>query len=76
MFQFKPDSLIFNKKNLNDYTFLSLQDPLRYPFCTEFLAPGPIGQCYSVPNDSKIIKEMLKIAKNYNFIYNQYNLSL
>ncbi|AIB10033.1 Morn repeat protein 1 (nucleomorph) [Lotharella oceanica] len=76
MFQFKPDTLIFNKKNLDEYTFLTLQDPLRYPFCTEFLAPGPVGQCYSIPNDSKMIKEMFKIAKNYNFIYNQYNLSL
>nr|BAS01662.1 Morn repeat protein 1 [Lotharella vacuolata] len=76
MFQFKPDSLVYNKSNLNDYTFLTLQDPLRYSFCTEFLAPGPIGQCYSVPNDSRLIREMLKVAENYNFIYNQYNLLL
>jgi len=73
MFQYKPGSFVYKDKYSN-FSFISFQDPHNFPFNTTFLAPGPIGQCFSVPNYSNILKEMSKISKNYNFLEKQYNL--
>lgn len=35
---------------------------------------GPLGQCHPIPDDDNLKREMLKHARNYRRIYNQYNL--
>ena len=51
-----------------------LQDPLHYPYGTKFLAPGPMGQCYNLPDDEKLKKVLFNHAKNYQRIHDMYNL--
>mmetsp|Transcript_15921 Transcript_15921/g.34385 ORF Transcript_15921/g.34385 Transcript_15921/m.34385 type:complete len:916 (+) Transcript_15921:178-2925(+) len=50
-----------------------MQDPLHYPHGTKFMAPGPLGQCHPVPDDKAIRMEMVRVAKNYQHIYEMYN---
>ena len=51
-----------------------MQDPLHYPHGTAFLAPGPLGQCHPVPEDSKIRDAMTRAAANHQRIYDSYNI--
>jgi len=74
MFQFKPMTSYISPYSNNNLTFLDFQNPILYPFNTKFLAPGPTGQCFSIPNESFILREMTKISRNYNYIYGQYNI--
>merc|ERR1712146_26173 len=67
MFTFKPNSQLHNKFVNNAYSFINMQHPTMYSFNTGFLAPGPLGQCFSCPNDAKLIKEMNKISLNNNY---------
>ena len=54
-------------------TLRSLQDPIHYPHGTKFLAPGPMGQCFAVPDDKKLKALMVKTAENQMKIFNMYN---
>eukprot|EP00884_Botryococcus_braunii_P004791 jgi/Botrbrau1/14312/Bobra.0287s0005.1 len=76
MFEYKPDG---------DVTFMMaqdavglplplMQDALHYPHGTKFLAPGPLGQCWPIPNDPDLLREMKRAAENHAVIYAQYNL--
>ena len=51
-----------------------LQDPLHYPYGTKFLAPGPLGQCFNIPDDEDLQKTLLNHAENYQRIHDMYNL--
>ncbi len=35
---------------------------------------GPMGQCFPVPDDANLRRQMLKVARNTERIYNMYNL--
>mmetsp|Transcript_25138 Transcript_25138/g.35085 ORF Transcript_25138/g.35085 Transcript_25138/m.35085 type:complete len:134 (-) Transcript_25138:237-638(-) len=74
MFTFKPNSYVHNKFINNSYTFIDMQHPTLYSFNTGFLAPGPLGQCFSCPNDAILIKEMNKVSLNSNYENLSYNL--
>ena len=50
------------------------QDPVHYPYGTKFMAPGPLGQCFNVPDDKDLREEMLVHASNYQRIHDMYNL--
>lgn len=50
-----------------------LQDPLHYPYGTKFMAPGPMGQCYDVPEDEELYRTMSLHADNYRKIHDLYN---
>lgn len=50
-----------------------LQDPLHYPHGTKFMAPGPMGQCFPVPDDDSIKQQMMTTAENAEKIYRMYN---
>lgn len=73
MFQMKPLCTPKLHKDLK-YSLFSIQDPIMYRMDTKFLAPGPAGQLYSLPNDLKLNKELKKIAVNYDYINKQYNI--
>jgi len=74
MFQFKPNTLVYNNNRIKNFTLLDTQDPIHYSFNTTFLMPGPLGQLFSIPNDIGIRIQLLKTAINSNFIHNQYNI--
>lgn len=50
-----------------------MQDPLHYPHGTKFMAPGPMGQCFPVPDDDAIKQQMMTTAENAEKIYRMYN---
>merc|ERR1711934_1045797 len=50
------------------------QDPLFYPHGTKWMAPGPVGQTYSLPDDEGLKKHLTKVAENYHKVYKMYNL--
>lgn len=75
MFQKKPN-FDNNSMETQDQNLINIQDPTHYLLETKFMAPGPIGQCYSLPNDLRLIKELKKIAINYDYIYKQYNIKI
>lgn len=52
---------------------LCLQDPLHYPHGTKFMAPGPMGQCFPVPDDGEVKRQMMTTAENQEKIYRMYN---
>ena len=51
-----------------------VQDPLFYPHGTKWMAPGPVGQTYSLPDDEGLKKHLTKVAENYHKVYKMYNL--
>lgn len=74
-FQFKPDG---------DVTFMMaqdavglpaplMQDPMHYPHGTKFMAPGPMGQCFPIPDDEGVKHQMIITAENQRKIYRMYN---
>lgn len=50
-----------------------MQDPVHYPHGTKFMAPGPMGQCFPVPDDEGIKHQMITTAENQQKIYRMYN---
>lgn len=50
------------------------QDPLHYPHGTKFLAPGPLGQCHSIPDSPALKGAMLAAARLHARIFSSYNL--
>jgi len=76
MFQFKPDGDVATMKAQDDHGFPVelLQDPLRYPHGTGFLAPGPMGQCFALPDDRTIKNKMAAAANQHKRIWESYNL--
>jgi hypothetical protein len=76
MFQNKPDGEVMLRfsQDANGLPAPVMQDPLHYPHGTAFLAPGPLGQCHPVPEDSKIRDAMTRAAANHQRIYDSYNI--
>ena len=37
------------------------------------MAPGPMGQCFPVPDDDNIKQQMIRTAENQQKIYRMYN---
>ena len=50
-----------------------LQDPIHYPHGTKFMAPGPMGQCFPIPDDEDVKRQMITTAENQRKIYRMYN---
>lgn len=50
-----------------------LQDPIHYPHGTKFMAPGPMGQCFPIPDDDDIKRQMITTAENQHKIFRMYN---
>lgn len=50
-----------------------LQDPMHYPHGTKFMAPGPMGQCFPIPDDEGVKHQMIITAENQRKIYRMYN---
>mmetsp|Transcript_13008 Transcript_13008/g.24636 ORF Transcript_13008/g.24636 Transcript_13008/m.24636 type:complete len:799 (+) Transcript_13008:69-2465(+) len=76
MFQHKPDGEVAIRY-LQDGRGTPApvqQDPLFYPHGTKWMAPGPVGQTYALPEDEGLRKHLTKIAENYHKIYKMYNL--
>lgn len=76
MFQHKPDGEVTMRflQDTNGMPAPVMQDPLHYPHGTTFLAPGPMGQCHPIPNDSNLKESMLRAAHNHQRIHDSYNL--
>jgi hypothetical protein len=50
------------------------QDPLHYPHGTKFLAPGPLGQCFALPDDPALRSAMADVAEAAGAVWDDYNL--
>jgi len=77
MFRHKPDGEVTFGQNFRDsrgVPITTFQDPLHYPHGTGYLAPGPAGQTFSIPDSPSLKKGMAKAARNHIRIYNQYNV--
>ena len=46
---------------------------MHYPHGTKFMAPGPMGQCFPIPDDEGIKRQMITTAENQRKIYRMYN---
>ncbi len=55
------------------HSLVTLQDPIHYPHGTKFMAPGPMGQCFPIPDDEDIKRQMVLTAENQRKIYRMYN---
>ena len=74
MFQHKPDGeVMLHRTDAQGTPAPTLQDPLYYPPGTKWLAPGPLGQLFSLPDSPKLKENMRAIARNYKRIYRMYN---
>lgn len=78
MFQFKPDGEV-TYRMAQDAVGLPaplMQDPIHYPHGTKFMAPGPMGQCFPLPEDDHVKETMQTHAENYEKIFNSYNFDV
>lgn len=76
MFQHKPDgdvAIRFLQDGRGTPAPVA-QDPLFYQHGTKWMAPGPVGQTYALPDDENLKKHLSKVAENYHKIYRMYNL--
>lgn len=46
---------------------------MHYPHGTKFMAPGPMGQCFPIPDDEDVKRQMITTAENQRKIYRMYN---
>ena len=51
-----------------------MQDPLHYPHGTKFLAPGPLGQCFALPESRPLKAAMAAAAEAHAATWADYNL--
>jgi len=58
---------------VHTHSLVTLQDPIHYPHGTKFMAPGPMGQCFPIPDDEDIKRQMVLTAENQRKIYRMYN---
>ena len=59
--------------SLSSHMAVRLQDPIHYPHGTKFMAPGPMGQCYPLPDNDEVKQVMLRTADNHRKIFNMWN---
>lgn len=76
MFQYKPDGEVTLRfaRDAKGFPAPLMQDPVHYPHGSAFLAPGPLGLCHSIPNDSKLKNAMSKAAAVQQHIHDMYNI--
>ena len=76
MFQYKPDGEVTLRfaQDGNGVPAPLMQDPIHYPHGTKFLAPGPMGQCFPIPDDENLKASMALAAANHRRIFDSYNL--
>ncbi|KAA6416704.1 MAG: hypothetical protein FRX49_13315 [Trebouxia sp. A1-2] len=74
-FQFKPDGEVtfMMAQDAVGLPAPLMQDPMHYPHGTKFMAPGPMGQCFPIPDDEDIKRQMVLTAENQHKIYRMYN---
>jgi hypothetical protein len=78
MFQYKPDGEV-TFRMAQDAVGLPaplMQDPIHYPHGTKFMAPGPMGQCFPLPEDENVRNTMQQHAENHEKIFNMYNFDV
>lgn len=78
MFRFKPDGEYSFTKSQDAVGLPAplMQDPIHYPHGTKFMAPGPMGQCFPLPDDPYVRENMRVNARNHQRIYDMYNFDV
>ena len=76
MFEHKPDGAVSTSATVdaNGSPAPLMQDPLHYPFGTKWMAPGPLGQCFRLPDDEATLEAMDAAAHNHELIWREFNL--
>lgn len=76
MFAYKPDGDVTLRMRMDaeGQPLWSLQDPLAYPYNTQFLAPGPLGDCHPVPDNRTLRARLISAWKNHQRVWDRYNL--
>jgi hypothetical protein len=76
MFQYKPDGAVATAASQDDSGAPAplMQDPLHYPHGTKFAAPGPLGQCFALPEDEGTLSALDDAAHNTELIWRDFNL--
>ena len=64
---------MLHKTDVNGTPIPAMQDPLYYPTGTKWMAPGPLGQVFSLPEDEGLREHLRRVARNYKRIYRMYN---
>mmetsp|Transcript_22618 Transcript_22618/g.62778 ORF Transcript_22618/g.62778 Transcript_22618/m.62778 type:complete len:426 (-) Transcript_22618:343-1620(-) len=76
MFRHKPDGDVTIALAFRDdrgIPITTYQDPLHYPHGTGFLAPGPMGQTFPIPDHPELKAAMSVTARNHERIWKMYN---
>jgi hypothetical protein len=66
----------FYKSHHGGLPIYSHQHPLHYPHGTLFMAPGPAGQTFPIPNDPYLRDCMVREFRNYQVIHQSYNFNI
>ena len=76
MFQFKPDGAVATaaSQDASGAPAPLMQDPLHYPHATKFAAPGPLGQCFALPDDPATRTALDDAAHNHELVWSEFNL--
>ena len=76
MFEHKPDGAVSTSMSHDDDGSPAplMQDPLHYPFGTKWMAPGPLGQCFRLPDDKATLEALDAAAHNHELVWREFNL--
>ena len=76
MFEHKPDGAVSTSLTHEDGGAPAplMQDPLHYPFGTKWMAPGPLGQCFRLPEDEGTLEALDAAAHNHELVWREFNL--
>ena len=76
MFEHKPDGAVSTSLTHDDSGAPAplMQDPLHYPFGTKWMAPGPLGQCFRLPDDEGTLEALDAAAHNHELVWREFNL--
>ena len=75
MFAYKPGGTVANfTQDGSGLPAPLMQDPLHYSHGTKFLAPGPLGQCFALPDDEGLLETMAAAAEAKGDTWDDFNL--
>ena len=76
MFTYKPGGSVANlaTQDASGLPAPVMQDPLHYPHGTKFLAPGPLGQCFAIPDSPALRAAMAASAEAAAATWEDFNL--
>lgn len=76
MFEHKPDGAVSTSMTHDGSGAPAplMQDPLHYPFGTKWMAPGPLGQCFRLPDDEDTLEALDAAAHNHELVWREFNL--